>query len=93
MVNRFWTSVGTCFAIGWGVLPVPAGATEKARIEHLDGSGRATIIEVDPGVPGRAELLRATPEPIPRRGEVILMPRATAVPSPSPARLGGEERR
>ena len=92
-VNRFWNGLGICCAIGWGVLPAPAAATDKARIEHLDGSGRATIIEVAPGVPGRTELLRATPEPIPRRGEVILMPRRTAVPSPSPARLGGEERR
>jgi hypothetical protein len=82
-----------CCAIGWGVLPASAGATDRARIDHLDGSGRATIIEVAPGVPGREELLRATPEPIPRRGEVILMPRATAHPSPSPSRLGAEERR
>ena len=90
---RFLNRLAICCAIGCGVLAVPAAATDKARIDHLDGSGRATIIEVAPGVPGRTELLRATPEPIPRRGEVILMPRATAVPSPSPARVGSDERR
>ena len=92
-MNGFWNRLGICCAIGWSVLVAPAAATDRARIEHLDGSGRATIIEVAPGVPGRAELLRATPEPIPRRGEVILMPRATAIPSPSPPLLGDQERR
>jgi hypothetical protein len=92
-VSRFWNWLAISFAIGWGLAVVGEVAADRARIEHLDGSGRATIIEVAPGVPGRTELLRATPEPIPKRGEVILMPRRTAVPSPSPARVGAEEER
>jgi hypothetical protein len=77
-----------CCAIGWGVLAVTAAVAEDrpaARIPHLDGSGRATIVEIQPGVPGREQFLRATPERIPARGELILMPRASSAPSPSPS--------
>ena len=53
------------------------------RIPHHDASGRATVVEIDPKGPGARTFVEAEPEPIPRRGEVILPPRTTAEPSPA----------
>jgi len=87
-----WARVAilTCCAVGLGVF-TPSLATadaprEHVRIPHLDGSGRATIVEIDPGVPGRSEFLRARPERIPERGELMLTPRSSPAPSPAPRR-------
>ena len=77
-----------CCAIGLGVFTACGAAAdvhrEHARIPHLDGSGRATLVEIDPGVPGRGEFLRARPERIPEPGELIVVPRASPAPSPVP---------
>jgi len=72
--------------------PVRAASTrfEEARIPHQDGSGRATIVEIDPELPGAMRFLRATPEPVPRPGELVVPPRAT--PEPSPSATGGQPR-
>ncbi len=96
-MKRGANAILICCAIGFGVVGVStAGGGDApgtpARIPHLDGSGRATIVEIQPGVPGRAEFLRATPQPIPAPGELIVPPRAA--PSPSPRtqadRLSGQ---
>ncbi len=55
----------------------------RTRIPHQDASGRATVVEIDLKVPGARAFLDAEGEPIPRRGEVILPPRATPEPSPA----------
>jgi hypothetical protein len=57
-----------------------AGSFERAVIPHQDGSGRATIVEIDPGVPGAGRFIRATPEPIPAPGELILAPTPVSTP-------------
>lgn len=88
-MKRRRCAILVCCALGWGVVAVSAALAEDppptARIPHLDGSGRATIVEIQPGVPGRDDFLRATPERIPAPGDLILMPRASAAPSPSPS--------
>lgn len=73
-----------CSLLGAGVVVVCAESARfvETRIPHRDASGRATIVEVDPSAPGAREFLHAEPEPIPRRGELILPPRSTPVPSP-----------
>ncbi len=53
-------------------------AFERGRIPHRDGSGRSTILEVQPGVPGAKEFVRDDNRPPPRRGEISL-------PSPQPS--------
>ena len=86
-VMRTRQAVLICCAIGLGVAVAATAADPadpRARIPHLDGSGRATIVEIEPGVPGRNKFLRATPEPIPKPGELILSSRASPAPSPSP---------
>ena len=55
----------------------------KTRIQHLDGSGRATFVEIEPSVPGAAAFIHTTPGPIPKRGQLILPPSATPGP-PTP---------
>jgi len=80
------------FVLTSWVLAVSAGAAageqfEKTSIPHLDGTGRATIVEIDPRVPGAPEFIRAKPEPIPKVGELIVPSRPTPTPSreaPSP---------
>jgi hypothetical protein len=57
---------------------------EKTRIPHRDGSGRATIVEIDPAVPGAREFVRGDERPAPARGEVSL-PSPTPIPTSSPA--------
>lgn len=57
---------------------------DKAEIPHLDGTGRSTIVEVEPGVPGRQRFLDAMPEPIPSPGEVLLPARRSLEPTPRP---------
>jgi hypothetical protein len=60
------------------------------RIEHLDGTGTQTIIEVQPSIDGLKDFIRTTPGPIPKRGEVIVPPTATPAgtetPTPRPRR-------
>jgi hypothetical protein len=51
---------------------------ERGRIPHRDGSGHATIVEVQPGVPGGKALVSdGDDRPAPKRGEISL-------PSPTP---------
>jgi hypothetical protein len=68
--------------LGAGVPPASAERFEETRIPHLDGSGRATIVEIDPRVPGADAFLRATPERVPEPGELITPSRASATPTP-----------
>jgi len=60
------------------------------RIPHRDGSGRATIVEVDPGVPGARRFVRDDEDrPAPKPGELSLpsrTPRADRTPAPSATR-------
>jgi hypothetical protein len=65
---------------------------ERGRIPHRDGSGRATILEVAPGVPGAREFLRDDDRPAPKPGEISL-PSPAPAPSPSAAvpRSGREQ--
>lgn len=79
------------------VLPCAAPATAGAahdraeiHIEHLDGSGTKTIVDVHPSVPGVAEFIRTTPGPIPAPGDLIVPPSAT--PTVSPLRTPGPRR-
>lgn len=67
------------------LIPVGVGAEDApyhTRIPHQDGSGRATIVEIDPGVPGAKAFVAAEDRPAPARGELSL-PSPTAVPSPA----------
>jgi len=75
----------TASRVVWAAEPTPAGL-ERARIPHLDGSGRATVVEIDPRVPGAKNFVNAPSDPVPRPGELVLPPKAAAQPSPSPAR-------
>jgi hypothetical protein len=90
--QRIVRIVGVAAALALTVLlAVPAGATEpgfeETRIPHRDGSGRATIVEIDPAVPGAREFIRNDERPAPARGEVSLpTPTRAPAPSPSPAR-------
>ena len=44
------------------------GPFQQGRIPHRDGSGHATIVEVQPGVPGGKELIRSDDDrPAPKR--------------------------
>jgi len=81
-----------------GVLAAGAGAYEstnpdgassghgdtvkRARIPHLDGSGRATVVEIDPTVPGAKDFVESAREPVPKRGELIVPPKTSPEPSP-----------
>jgi hypothetical protein len=67
----------------WGAEATPAYPFERTRIPHLDGSGRATVVEMDPTVPGAKEFLRGATPIIPRPGELVVAPRSTPEPSPS----------
>jgi len=60
----------------------PSRHFEKARIPHQDRSGRATLVEIEPGVPGAQQFLAATPEAIPSLGQLITPPPPTPLPSP-----------
>lgn len=62
----------------------------EIHIEHLDGSGTKTIVDVHPSVPGVAEFIRTTPGPIPAPGDLIVPPSAT--PTVSPLRTPGPRR-
>ncbi len=80
-----------------GPLPVLAGALllvaseaaaqerfEHTRIPHRDGSGRGTIVEIAPSVPGARDFVREDDRPPPRRGEISL-------PSPAPRTSPGAD--
>ena len=56
----------------------------RTRIRHHDGSGRATIVDIDPGVPGAKEFVRDDDRPPPKPGELSL-PLATTTPTSTPA--------
>ncbi len=47
---------------------------ETTRIPHRDGSGRSTVVEIDPAVPGAREFVRGDERPAPARGEGSLPP-------------------
>lgn len=53
------------------------------KIPHRDGSGRATIVDVDPGVPGAKDFVRENDRPPPAPGELSLPP-PTPHPTPTP---------
>jgi hypothetical protein len=56
---------------------------QQGRIPHRDGSGHATIVEVQPGVPGGQELIRGNDDrPAPKPGEISL-PSPTPPPAPT----------
>ena len=57
---------------------------ETTRIPHRDGSGRSTVVEMDPAVPGAREFIRGDERPAPARGEVSL-PSVTSIPTLTPA--------
>lgn len=62
----------------------------ETRIRHRDGSGRATVVEVDPSVPGARDFVEGVDRPAPARGELSLpSPTPRAVPSPAPGRDRG----
>ncbi len=66
-------------------------APYHTRIPHRDGSGRGTIVEVDPRVPGAKEFVRENDRPPPAPGELSLPPPTphatpTARSEPSPGR-------
>jgi hypothetical protein len=74
-------------ALVCAALATPGAAREgkEIHIDHLDGSGTKTIIDVQPSIPGVADLIRSTPAPIPKPGQLIVPPSETAGTSPSPA--------
>jgi hypothetical protein len=53
---------------------------DRTRIPHLDGSGRATVVDIDPSVPGAKDFVNAPPARIPRKGELILPPKSSPAP-------------
>jgi len=61
-----------------------ARGPHEVRIPHADGSGRATVVEIPSNLSGAERFVRSTPEPIPRRGEIIV-PTASPAVAPSPA--------
>jgi hypothetical protein len=70
-----------CAALG-----TPGAAHDRAevRIPHLDGTGTETIVDVQPSMPGVEKFVRATPDVIPKPGEIIVPPSPSATPSPPP---------
>jgi hypothetical protein len=58
------------------------------RIPHLDGSGGATVVEIEPGVPGAADFVRATAGPIPSRGQLVTARPPSPARTPTPRRSG-----
>jgi hypothetical protein len=67
--------------------PGYAGAARdrtEVHIDHLDGSGTKTIVDVHPSIPGVDGFIRTTPGPIPAPGDLILPPSATPTSSPAP---------
>ncbi len=68
-----------CAVLAWS----RTAQSDEVRIEHLDGTGTTTIIDVPSSMPGVQNLIRTTPAPIPKPGEVLIG--ATAVPTFSPA--------
>jgi hypothetical protein len=78
--------------VGWMTLAgsVPARTEppyDRATIPHRDGSGRATIVEIHPDVPGAREFVRSEERPAPARGALELptpTARATGSPAPTP---------
>jgi hypothetical protein len=71
--------VVACVALGD---PGAAHDGSKVEIDHLDGSGTKTIIDVQPSIPGVGDLIRSTPAPIPAPGELIIAPTAVETPRP-----------
>jgi hypothetical protein len=61
-------------------------ALERTRIPHLDGSGRGTLVEIDPRVPGARDFVREDAARIPSPGEIDRAPTATPGPCPLPRR-------
>jgi hypothetical protein len=66
--------------------PGAARESQEIQIDHLDGSGTKTIIDVQPSIPGVGDLIRSTPAPIPKPGQIIVPPSETPGSAPSPAR-------
>lgn len=73
-------------ALAFAALGTPGAARDAAevRIEHLDGSGTQTIVDVHPSIPGVQRFIRTTPGPIPAPGEIVVPPTETPGRSPSP---------
>ena len=85
-VKRFANMLLLTFA--YAALGTPGAANDRAevRIPHLDGTGTETIVDVQPSIPGVEHFVRATPDVIPKPGEIILPPSATPVAPPTPDR-------
>lgn len=76
--------LGTALCLGVATVSAE-GPFLQGRIPHRDGSGHATIVEVQPGVPGGKELIRSDDDrPAPKRGEISL-PSPTPPPAPTVA--------
>lgn len=83
---RLLASLAVAVTVTGGVAAADGGFTET-RIPHRDGSGRATVVEMDPTVPGAHEFVEADDHPPPRRGE-LSVPSPTPGAAPSPAGHG-----
>jgi len=73
-------------ALACVALAGPGAARDRTevQIEHLDGSGTKTIVDIQPSVPGVTDFIRTTPGPIPAPGDLILPPSSTPTLSPAP---------
>jgi hypothetical protein len=80
--------VVVCWTLVAAEVASAESAYEKTRIPHRDRSGRGTIVELDPGVPGARAFVTAEERPAPERGELDLptpTPAASASAEPTPA--------
>jgi hypothetical protein len=80
-VKRF--AITLLLTLACAALATAGAARDRAevRIQHLDGTGTETIIDIQPSMPGAEKFVRATPDVIPRPGEVILPPSPSLTPS------------
>jgi hypothetical protein len=84
-VKRLVLSLQLTLACAALATPGAARDGKEIEIRHLDGSGTKTIIDVQPSIPGVADLIRSTPAPIPKPGQIIVPPSETPGTLPSPA--------
>ena len=83
-VKRLALSLSLTFAYAAFGTPGAARDNAEVRIEHLDGTGTETIIDVPTSIPGINGFIHTTPGPIPQPGEVIVPPTSTPTRAPAP---------